>query len=161
MKFDFLAHREEPAFEVFRQVVDIAFKNTPCSPENITKLSPEARLVYLLWSLDGQIHNGGFQEFFFEAVGAHCHEMLEHLQTIGANNSYALLKEAIGYFPDGHIPTDQIERISTWRKACQDTAINARLDEMNNKFYAYEDNLAGLLDEYVSSHGEAMVCSET
>jgi hypothetical protein len=45
--------------------------------------------------------NGGVDQYFYNSAGDHGVECLEALNAIGATQSYALLKQACDFFPDG------------------------------------------------------------
>ncbi|MGU5551610.1 DMP19 family protein [Aeromonas hydrophila] len=44
-------------------------------------MNPEAQLVYLLWYFYGEVHNGGFDQLFFNSLGDHCLEILAGLKS--------------------------------------------------------------------------------
>ena len=72
LKFSHYANNEEPAFDVFTECHKIVFKGSDGNTEYLERLSEEAKLVYLIWCFDGEVHNGGFDQLFFNSLGNHC-----------------------------------------------------------------------------------------
>jgi len=110
MKFRDVSTSEDPAYEVFLAAMDIVFDKGDGTTQHIDRLSPEARLVYLVWCFDGEIHNGGFDQMFTNSLGNHCLEILQDLSIIGATKSHALLSSAISWFPNSSPSQDRKDR---------------------------------------------------
>lgn len=161
MDFRDIAQLEEPAFEVFKRALDLVFGPRGGSTEQLQLLSQEARLVYLVWCLDGEVHNGGFDQFFMNSPGNHCDEILSYLKLLNARNSERLLTSAMARFPNGVVPRERAVRWEVWSPLSATTAIEAALRELDEEFYRYEDNLAGLLDEYVRANPDARIGAHT
>jgi hypothetical protein len=66
--------------------------------------------LFLVWSLCGEVVNGGFEQFLFNSGGGHAARTVEALRRIGAESVADLLTEAIGVFPGGAVPPDIEER---------------------------------------------------
>jgi len=152
MKFSEFIEREEPAYEVFDQSMNIVFDKDDGNIEYLERISKEARLVYLLWCFDGEIHNGGFDQLFFNSLGDHCSEILDSLQFVGAVKSVELLKKAMAWFPNSLPSTDREKRWQQMEPYEDDEEYEEALDQLDDQFYKYEDNLAELLNQYVRQH---------
>ncbi|MBV7297392.1 DMP19 family protein [Enterovibrio paralichthyis] len=159
MKFKDYAEAEEPALEVFKLCLDAVFDPDDGTTEHLERLSPEARFVYLLWCFDGEVHNGGFDQLFFNSLGDHCAEILSNLRAIGASRSAELLAQAMIWFPDASPSPIRAERWKQLSPFEDDEHYHASLDALDNAFYKYEDNLVELLHHYVRQHPEAKVMS--
>jgi hypothetical protein len=60
------------------------------------------RLIWILWSLDYEISNGGYYQLFWNSAGDHAEEGVRDAQAIRANRWAGLLAEAIRRtFPAG------------------------------------------------------------
>lgn len=157
MKFSDFAENEEPAFDVFNTCHEIVFSGSDGNTEYLERIGPEARLVYLLWCFDGEVHNGGFDQLFFNSLGDHCIEILDGLQKVNAKNSFALLKKAIYWFPESHPSSNREERWKQLKSYEDDEKYEFDLDELDAEFYKYEDNLSDLLHNFVKTNKGAVI----
>ena len=113
-------------------------------------LSPAERIVYCIWWLEAEVNNGGFDQFFFNSAGDLYAETCDALTMIGANKTRKLLESAsIVAFPAAP-PTNRAERNSL--QASSDEATD-QPDDLDSKFYAYEDDLTQLVNIFLASHG--------
>jgi len=149
VKFKDFSNADEPALEIFNVCLDTVFDEGDGNTEHLDRIGPEARLVYLLWCFDGEVHNGGFDQLFFNSLGDHCFEILEGLRKVGAPISAQLLEQAMAWFPDSKPSSDREERWQQLEPFEDDEKYEAQLGELDDKFYKYEDNLAELLHKYV------------
>lgn len=156
MHFSDVLEQQDPAYAIFTSALKIAYDADDAVTEHIDRLSPEARLVYLVWSLDGEVHNGGFDQFFYNSLGDHWEELLSHLDTIGAVTSKRLLTQAISIFPDSTPAKSREERVKQL-KSLDDTEVEALLSDLDEQFWKYEDNLAHRVSEFVSKHPNATI----
>ena len=128
--------------EVRRQVMQ-------CTPRAVSRppmpLTPN-NVVLLVEELEGEVNNGGFDQFFFNSTGDYSRETVSALERIKAYKTAALLKAACDRFPDGMPPTD----ISVRREIMlSKVSPNAEaFQELDDRFYAYEDDLGQLIDDY-------------
>jgi predicted lactoylglutathione lyase len=93
-----------------------------------------------------EINNGGFDQFFFNSIGDRYQEILNSLEEIKANKTKDLLQQACKNFTDGAPPKDRFKR--------QDELSNVDkelLDNLDKRFYKYEDNIGELLVDFVKS----------
>ena len=157
MRFGEAMTMEQPALEVFNAAIATVFDDgDPCT-EHLDRLTPQARRVYLLYSLDGEIHNGGFDQLFFNSLGDHCAEMLGYLEEVGAMRSHAMLKAAMAWFPGGVPSRDRWNRQDQQAAFCEDPKYQADIERLSSQYYEYEDGLASLLDAYVGRNADALV----
>jgi len=112
-------------------------------------LSPKEQTLFLVWSLESEINNGGFNQFFFNEAGDHSKETLSALREIGAAHTAALLQKAMAVFgavgPNSECETrqGQVEQLTD--------AENDTLAELDIAFYAYTDNLSERLSQFMQS----------
>jgi len=81
---------------VWCNIVDIVFED---EEEDLSQLSPEGQVYYLLNCLRAEIRNGGFNQLYFNSLSDHIPEILRHLEAIGARKTHGLLMEANSFFP--------------------------------------------------------------
>jgi len=157
MRFSDALKKDDPADEIFNAAMSVVFDEGDEVTEHIDRLSGEARLVYLLWCLDGELHNGGFDQLFTNSLGNHCLEILAYLEAIGATNAHSLLARAISWFPDSSPSPDRAERSSQHASFADTPEYEAEIDRLDAEFYEYKDNLASLVNSYVAQHPHASV----
>jgi len=149
VKFRDYSNADEPALEIFNLCLKTVFDEDDGNTEHLDRIGPEARLVYLLWCFDGEVHNGGFEQLFFNSLGDYCFEILEGLHKIGAQVSAQLLEQAMAWFPGSKPSSDRGERWQQLESFKEDENYEAQQGELDDEFYKYEDNLAELLHKYV------------
>jgi hypothetical protein len=151
---DFLAE-DDPLGVLGRFIVDKVFGNA-AKKEDIAVLSASARSVYIAEALDGEVLNGGFQQFFSNSSGRYAHETLAVLQEIGAVRTAGLLQRAIDAFPDKRVPPERIAR-----NDALETANAELLDALDTEYYRLEkttgENLGRLILEFVKRNASARV----
>ena len=149
---------EDPAHEIFLVALDIVYDKNNGRAENIERLSNECRLVYLVECFEGEIHNGGFDQLFTNSLGNHCLEILEGLNTIGADISCGLLRQALSWFPN-HMPSNnRQERWTQHEKFSEKQTYETDIDLLDKKFYKDDDKLLDLLKCYVMRNELAFIC---
>lgn len=73
-------------------------------------LAPDDRTLYFAFFFDAEIHNGGFDQFFFNSQGNFARWTVPALEAVGADRAAGLLRRAMEVFgPDGPSP-DRVER---------------------------------------------------
>lgn len=113
--------------------------------DRLGDLSAPQRVFYLNQSLEREVNNGGFHQFFFNSSGDNAGETIGSLEAIGAEKTAELLRQAMMVFPDGKVPRDPDERQVLMVENISAGAFS-ELDEM---FFAYEDPLTDLNFEWV------------
>jgi hypothetical protein len=157
MRFADAIKQDDPADAVFTTALALVFDKGDGVTEHIDRLSPEARLVYLLWCFDGEVHNGGFDQLFTNSLGNHCVEILGHLEAIGASKSHDLLAKAVSWFPNASPSSDRRVRWSQHQAFSDTPEYETEMDRLDAEFYKYEDNLGSLLNSYVAEHPNASI----
>lgn len=122
--------------------------------DEIEKLSDPQKNFFFNQNLEREINNGGFDQFFFNSSGDFAHDTVNSLDAIGAKATVALLIRAIDEFPDGNVPNDTSERrrlmLELWP-----VSPNKVWEQLDQKFYAYEDDLNALNMAYVTANRES------
>ena len=119
-----------------------------CSYGNdLDKLTEQQKNFYFNQNLEREINNGGFNQFFFNSAGDFAHETVNSLAVVGANKTAEILKKAIAQFPDHKVPSDRNNRQEILSQIEEDA--KDIWEELDQKFFIYEDNLNDLNLEYV------------
>ena len=117
------------------------------SERGFVSLTFRERVFYLVWWLEAEVNNGGFNQFFFNSAGDYATETVEALRTIGAEQTAALAEQACDVFGPAVPSPVRAER--------QDQVIalsesqNATLAQLDKAFFAYPDNLSKLLASFM------------
>jgi len=154
MIFNDFAHSQQPALEVFNACLDTVYDTNDLNTEHIHRISPDAKLVYLLWGFDSQVFNGGFWYVFGTSLGDHSEDILKFLRSVGAKTSVRLLEKALSRFPDSKPAKDYDQRQKQLEHIDSDDFI-----DLDDKYYQDQDQMIELLHQYVRSHTESCVTS--
>ena len=147
------ARYESPEYKYWVSVV----KRVHEQENGYENLPTGDRLYYLLNVLTGEVHNGGFDQFFSNSSGDRYTETLAALTEVGAQPSLQLLLDAKQVlFGERDVPANQRERFelmatSTPAKPQYEAACLA-LDLLDKRFYAcaevIDQALAEVADRY-------------
>lgn len=117
--------------------------------DSIEKLNEHEKVFFITQILEAEVNNGGFLQFFDNSSGNFANEIVDCFTKIGALKTAKICEKAVAVF-DGFIPTDRDERGDLLESLeCDDI-----LDECDDEFYEYEDNLEELNIAYIKAHSE-------
>ena len=119
--------------------------------EKMEALSGAERVFYITQTLEMEVNNGGFDQFFINSSGGFAGETVRAFEQIGALKTSAICKRAIGVF-GGAVPSDRNERL---RMLEDNDEIAAVLEECDDAFLEYEEDLAALNRAFVMRNREA------
>lgn len=115
--------------------------------DNMDALSVPERLFYVAQTLEMEVNNGGFSQFFYNSSGAFAGEVVQAFETIGARRTAQICGRALAVF-GREIPVDHDERQEMLDEMDCDE-VNDILEECDDAFYEYEDDLNALNRAYV------------
>lgn len=115
--------------------------------DGFAALSAAEQVAYCIDSLEREVNNGGFAQFFENSSGDTTLETIAALEAIDAPALAELLRRAVAIFPDQVVPTDRETRLalidgfppsarSTWHA-------------LDGEFYDMAVDLPSLLRPYV------------
>ena len=107
--------------------------------DNMSVLSEAERTFYITQTLEMEINNGGFSQFFYNTSGNFSSELVNAFSAIGANATAVICQKAISAFGQD-IPTDQEER-QKMLDELESEELNEILEECDNAFFDYADDL--------------------
>lgn len=120
--------------------------------ENMSVLSDAERIFYITQTLEMEVNNGGFSQFFYNSGGDFSNELVGAFTAIGANKTAAICRKAIDAF-GCDIPVDRDERNELLDKLGSDE-LDEILEECDDAFFAYEDDLNELNYNFVMKNKE-------
>ena len=151
---EFLAE-DDPIAVLGRLIVGKVFDN-PSKEEHVEVLSAHARSLYFVETLEGEVLNGGFRQFFSNSSGKYAHETLVALREMGALRAAVLLEKAIDAFPDKRVPVRRRAR-----NDALETANPEIFDALDAEYYRLEkstgENLGKLILDFVKRNASARV----
>ena len=112
-------------------------------------LDKREKVFFAIWTLEAEVNNGGFDQFYFNSSGDVALEVPGALRAIGANHTAEIVDKANALFgtngpsPDIDVRQEQLEQLT---ERDEDT-----LGQFDDAFYAYEDNLSTRLAAYMQS----------
>ena len=118
--------------------------------DDFSKLTDQQKLFYLNQNLEREINNGGFNQYFINSSGDNAHETILSLKAIGADKTADILQKAIDQFPIKTVPKDRDKRTEIIEQI--EEVADEVWNDLDQKFYQYEDNLNALNIEYIKKH---------
>lgn len=147
------ARLASPEYRYWRTLIDRVYK----TEAGFESLPHGDRLYYLVNVLGGEVHNGGFDQFFSNSSGDRYAETIAALSEVGAHASLDLLQQAKRtLFGDENVPVDRMIRFNLMRTSSEShpdfKRVNVILDELDSEFYKDPDNLGDVLDKIATEH---------
>ncbi len=118
--------------------------------QNLSKLNSSQQLVIVIENLEREINNGGFNQFYLNSSGNHSKETISYLNKIGANKTAEIVEKANSEWPNKQVPKDRIERIAILETIVEKA--EPVWEECDQIFYEYQDDIAGLLMNFVKKN---------
>ena len=106
----------------------------------------ERDLVHVFW-LEGEVNNGGFEQFFFNTAGDYAMAAVDTLQRIGSSEALALLHQAISAFGADPPATDRTTRQSQMEDLPEAAA--DLWEELDQQIWTLQEPLWQLVLNYV------------
>jgi hypothetical protein len=144
------ALQSEDPNETILQIGEIIWKKTEQSDDNFSNLTSPEKVFIFIDMLEAQVNNGGFDQFFFNSTGTYAHECLDAYNEIGAFKTAEIIYEAIRNFPELPVPKDTATRRLLMQNL--DNKIVEAWNALDDKFYEYEEDIAGLVIDYIRKH---------
>lgn len=119
--------------------------------DEMSVLSAPERVLYITQSLEMEVNNGGFSQFFFNHSGDLANEVVDAFTEIGAIKTAEICKKAVSVYGE-NVPADRDEREEL---LIDNEEVEAILDECDDAFFKYDENLTTLNYEYVMRNRDA------
>ena len=119
------------------------------SPDGFNSLSDAEKLYYTLTSLQDEVNNGGFHQFFFNSSGSY-YELIENgLVIFDEPQTLELLHQAKQIvFPEISVPVDP-----ELRRELMSDCEPIKLDSLDRRFYSNPDTLTLKLKSFARERG--------
>lgn len=114
--------------------------------------SEAQRVFSAIWALESQVNNGGFLQFFESSDGDTAEHAPSALRAIGALACAEIVERALRTASPEPLPASDTERQELMGSLSED--VLERLEQIDQQFFGYPDNLTDLLFAYVADHPE-------
>lgn len=118
--------------------------------DSIERLNEHQKNFFYNQTLEREINNGGFNQFYFNSSGGFAHETIISLKAIGASKTAMIVEKANDQFPDKIVPKDRESRQEILSQI--EGKANEIWEELDQKFFAYEDDLNALNMDYIKKN---------
>ena len=126
--------------------------------EEMEKLNPSQRILVIVETLEGEINNGGFDQFYFNSSGDYANETVDALIMLGALNTAEMVRKANAEFPNGIVPKDREKRQDVLDSIREKSSEN--WNRLESIYYGHNkevgememENLPALLIEFIKAN---------
>ena len=128
----------------YKRFVDIV---TNVDTDRFTEFEPDARDIYVVGLLEGEVNNGGFSQYFWNTEGQHAQVTVDVLKRVGAKETASLLRRAMKLY--GTPPSDDLDE---WYDRLErvDSEHEDVLAELDEHFYEGVDDLPVLVMKHLN-----------
>ena len=113
------------------------------------QLSARAQVFKCVWTLEGELNNGGFDQYFFNSAGDLAAHTIIALRAIGADGAASIVERAIKVLGQASIP-GRVDRQNALLGLS--ASKNEKLEQLSEEYLGYSDDLTLLLYRYISAH---------
>lgn len=97
----------------------------------------------LIDALEGEVNNGGFDQFFFNSAGNEAAQIIQALEAVGASKTAAIVRRACAKFPGAMPPAEWFVRQGVLLDVVSPDSES--FEQEDDDFLAYEEDLAALV----------------
>lgn len=140
---------DEKVVEVIYDYALFCIGDKSYEDDTLNQLPEPVQAVFLVWLLNGEVHNGGFDQYFFNSSGYFIYETIDFLAKIKACNVQNLTQKALDAVNVIGFDEEQYKALQKSQELEYDEEVSEILENLDNKFYDYPDDLDELLLNYV------------
>lgn len=123
--------------------------------ECVEKLNEHQKIFFYNQTIEREVNNGGFNQFYYNSSGDYAHETVESLKSIGAEKTALIMQKANAQFPNKVVPKDRDVRHQILEQI--ENKANGIWAQLDQGFYEYEEDLNALNMEYIKVHKEYFI----
>lgn len=124
------------------EVYERALATLQAAEWQLDRLSPRDQELVALWRMEADINNGGFMQFLCNWGDPTCQLALGALKKIGAARTHAILADMRGLIDRFEESPEVVQLNDIYGAMTEDE--QARLQELDEAYFEYPDNLARL-----------------
>jgi hypothetical protein len=106
-------------------------------------------IIFRVWSLLGEVSNGGFDQFFFNSSGNHAAVTPDALRAIGDDQAIRILEEAMAVFPEAVSPDRDVRWAQMDRLSKE---MRAKFEPLDRRLWECSPRVIERLAVYIRSH---------
>lgn len=125
--------------------------------DEVMKYNPGMRAVYLISTLDGEVLNGGFNQYFYNKGTVLAEETILSLRHIGEDKRADILQQALSAHSAVHQRHEQAknagsakDQLQAFSETCQDNPLRT----FDGPYYKAGPDIWQSLAQYIRSHPE-------
>lgn len=150
--------RERNITDPFRKLWMSLVEKVFHSPAGFDGLSHPQKLYFAVGLLEGEVYNGGFDQYFFNHAGSYYDYAEEGLIAVGAFQTLGLLQEAKEIlFPGVPVPLKTAERRQSLPLDAEENSPtpnwSEKLHNLDERFWADPEGLAVRFEAFARNHG--------
>lgn len=150
--------------------------------EIVMSLPLPLRVNYVTYMLEGEVHNGGYGQYFFNSPGQYAFEAVEYLKLIGAKKLAETTQKALDTITGSSLSKEKYLKNQRNRELIPDARkivlakakrelneselewgvlneYESKLEKYDNQFYNNDENLWWLRIEYLKKHLDEIISS--
>ncbi|EOR94147.1 hypothetical protein ADIARSV_2681 [Arcticibacter svalbardensis MN12-7] len=123
---------------IFDNLSEIQSTDPAKEYETVMGWNKSRQAIYMIWGLEGQVNNGGYNQFYFNSTGQFYKHLPNALKLVGANKFADLTKRANGIFEkeNSKITQHQDGTMEGFSKSYDDNPLN----KFDDEFYVLYKN---------------------
>jgi len=147
-RVDEMGNKNEAREKLLFDYADVAFDRL--AKVGYDELDSIDKVFVCVWSLEGEVNNGGFDQYYFNTSGDWAFDTPNALLAIGATHTAAIVDRGNALFGDSGPSPDSATR-QNQLDGLSESAQN-QLNSLDDEFYRYTDDLSALLAAYLATH---------
>ncbi len=137
-------------YMIFEHISRALPSNSNQELASLLALPKPQQVIYVIWTLEGEVNNGGFNQYYYNPSGQFAKLAPEALKLIGANQ-YAALTQAAN-----EVYEKEKERITKYQDGTSEgfskSYENNLLEKFDHEFYTLKEPLMDLQNSYIRKH---------
>lgn len=115
--------------------------------DDIRRLSDAERVIYVVYTLEGEVNNGGFAQYFYNSSGDFGYELEAAFQKIGASETAAICAKAVAVFGTAY-PQDRAKRQDIMMSE-DNVHFSDIWSECDSNFFEYPEDTADMMYRFI------------
>ena len=151
-------YEERRKYDPMRELWTSLVMRVHKTDEGFEGLTQDEKTYFAVGVLDGEIYNGGMDQYFWNSSGSLYSWAVDGLLELKAHKALRLLTDAAKLLFDGEVPEDREARASAIRKLPEDKAVPipewaVRLEQIDREYCEDPDGLGARLEAFASERG--------
>lgn len=137
-------------YMIFEHISRTLPSNSDQELASLLSLPKPQQVIYIIWTLEGEVNNGGFNQYYYNPSGQFAKLAPEALNLVGANQYAALTQAANEVYEKekGRITKYQDGTSEGFSKSYE----NNPLEKFDHEFYTLKEPLMDLQISYIRKH---------